>query len=133
MIGRLNHVAIAVKDLATGRVIEIRGDVVFPQASAIKLALIYELYQQAGAGRVDLNSLRPLPKVRVGGSGVLPFLSDKAQLTVRDLGASLQSMLAVLTIAARSLTRELAGSIQSVGTDAALSTPAPTLVTSAGS
>ncbi len=31
---------VAVKDLATGRVIEIRGDVVFPQASTIKLALV---------------------------------------------------------------------------------------------
>ena len=83
---------VAVKDLTTGRVIEIRGDVVFPQASAIKLALVYELYQQAGAGRVDLNSLRPLPKARVGGSGVLPFLSDKAQLTVRDLAVLMMSL-----------------------------------------
>src|SRR6187455_1865492 len=55
--GRLDGVlGIAVKDLATGRVIETRGDVVFPQASAIKLALVYELYQQAGAGKVDLNA-----------------------------------------------------------------------------
>ncbi len=54
------------------------------------------------------------------------------ELTVRDLGASLQSMLAVLTIAARSLTRELAGDRQQPGAGAAVSTPAPTLAVSAG-
>ena len=83
---------VAVKDLATGRVVELRGDVVFPQASSIKLALIYELYQQAGTGKVDLNALRTLPKARVGGSGVLPFLSDRAQLTVRDLAVLMMSL-----------------------------------------
>ena len=55
------------------------------------------------------------------------------ELTVRDLGASLQSMLAVLTIAARSLTRELAGQAHHAGADAAMDTPAPALVVSAGS
>ncbi len=54
-------------------------------------------------------------------------------LTVRDRGASLQSMLAVLTIAARSLTRELAGQPHHAGADAAMDTPAPALVVSAGS
>jgi len=83
---------VAVKDMVTGRVVEIRGDVVFPQASSIKLALIYELYQQAGSAKVDLNALRALPKARVGGSGVLPFLSDRAQLTVRDLAVLMMSL-----------------------------------------
>lgn len=83
---------VAVRDLATGRVIESRGDVLFPQASAIKLSLIYELYQQAAAGRIDLNSLRPLPKERAGGSGILPYLSLKAELTVRDLAVLMMSL-----------------------------------------
>lgn len=91
--GRLDGVlGVAIKDLSTGRVIEIRGDVVFPQASAIKLALVYELYRQAEAGKIDLGSLRALPKARVGGSGVLPYLSDKAQLTVRDLAILMMSL-----------------------------------------
>ena len=91
--GRLDGVlGVAIKDLTTGRVIEIRGDVVFPQASSIKLALLYELYQQAGAGKIDLGALRSLPKARVGGSGVLPYLSDKAQLTVRDLAILMMSL-----------------------------------------
>lgn len=91
--GRLDGVlGVAVRDLATGRVIEIRGDLVFPQASAIKLALVYELYQQAGAAKIDLSALRALPKARVGGSGVLPYLSEKAQLTVRDLAVLMMSL-----------------------------------------
>jgi beta-lactamase class A len=83
---------VAVKDLSTGRVVDVRGDVVFPQASSIKLALIYELYQQAAAGKVDLNAIRSLPKTRAGGSGVLPFLSEKAQFTVRDLAVLMMTL-----------------------------------------
>ncbi len=83
---------VVVKDLTTGRTIEIRGDVVFPQASSIKLALIYELYHQAGAEKIDLNSLRTLPTLRAGGSGILPLLSGKAQLTVRDLAVLMMSL-----------------------------------------
>jgi beta-lactamase class A len=91
--GRLDGVlGVAVKDLATGRVVDIRGDVVFPQASSIKLSLLYELYQQAQASKIDLGALRPLPKARVGGSGVLPYLSEKAQLTVRDLAILMMSL-----------------------------------------
>lgn len=85
---------VAVRDLTSGRTIEIRGDVVFPQASSIKLALVYELYQKAAAGKVDLDALRPLPAPasRVAGSGVLPYLSAKAQLTVRDLAVLMMSL-----------------------------------------
>jgi beta-lactamase class A len=83
---------VAIKDLTTGRVIDVRGDVVFPQASSIKLALLYELYQQVAAGKFDLDALRSLPRPRAGGSGVLPFLSDKAQLTGRDLAILMMSL-----------------------------------------
>jgi beta-lactamase class A len=83
---------VAIKDLTAGRTIEIRGDVLFPQASSIKLALIYELYQQAAAGRFDLDALRSLPRPRALGSGVLPFLSDRAQLTGRDLAILMMSL-----------------------------------------
>ena len=64
-------------------------------------------------------------------SATFPAIGHVA-LTVRDLGASMQTMLAVLTIAARSLTRELAGERQQAGAGAAMSTPAPTLAVSAG-
>lgn len=85
---------VALKDLTSGRIVAIRGDVVFPQASSIKLALVYELYRQANDGKVDLQALRVLPSSaqRVRGSGILPFLSDKAQLTVRDLAVLMMAL-----------------------------------------
>ena len=83
---------VAVKDLTTSRTIEIRGNVVFPQASAIKLALLDELYRQAGTGRVDLGALRPLSTARVGGSGIITHLSQKAQVTVRDLAVLMMAL-----------------------------------------
>jgi beta-lactamase class A len=76
---------VAVKDLKTGVIIAIRPDEVFPQASSIKLAILYELYRQAEEGRLDLaETTRPgLP--RVGGGGVLQVLGDRVSLTWRDL------------------------------------------------
>ncbi|MGE0454690.1 MAG: serine hydrolase [Vicinamibacteria bacterium] len=80
-----------VKDLTSGREVALRSDQVFPQASTIKLALLYELYRQAEEGRVDLAESRPVAGPRAGGSGVLQFLSPDVVLSWRDL--------AVLTMA----------------------------------
>jgi beta-lactamase class A len=80
-----------VKDLTSGREIALRADQVFPQASTIKLALLYELYRQAEEGRIDLAEARPASGTRAGGSGVLQFLSPGVVLSWRDL--------AVLTMA----------------------------------
>src|SRR3954447_12809213 len=55
------------------------------------------------------------------------------ELAVGDLGHKLQPVVAALSIAARSLTRELAGEPRRQGADAAMDTPAPALVVSAGS
>jgi beta-lactamase class A len=45
---------LSVKDLKTGNTFEVRPDEVFPQASSIKLAVLYELYQQSEEGKIDL-------------------------------------------------------------------------------
>jgi len=76
---------VAVKDLKSGATIAVRADEVFPQASSIKLAVLYELFRQAEEGRLDLaETTRPgLP--RVGGGGVLQWLGDRVSLTWRDL------------------------------------------------
>jgi beta-lactamase class A len=76
---------VAVKDLNTGATVTLRPDDVFPQASSIKLAVLYELFRQAEEGRLDLaETTRPgLP--RVGGGGVLQVLGDRVSLTWRDL------------------------------------------------
>lgn len=76
---------VAVKDLKSGATVAMRADEVFPQASSIKLAVLYELFRQAEEGRLDLaETMRPgLP--RVGGGGVLQWLGDRVSLTWRDL------------------------------------------------
>ena len=69
MDGRLDGVlGVYVRDLATGATIELRPDEVFPTASTIKLAVLYELYRQAEEGRVDLAGGRPGPRCRASGA-----------------------------------------------------------------
>ncbi len=54
------------------------------------------------------------------------------ELTVHDLGATLQPVLVALTIAARSLSRELCGQPRRAGTDESMHTPDPVLTAAAG-
>ncbi|HEV8254328.1 MAG TPA: serine hydrolase [Vicinamibacteria bacterium] len=75
----------AVKDLKTGATFELRGNEVFPQASSIKVAVLYELYRQADEGKIDLAELTRPPLPRVGGGGVLQLLGPDARFTWRDL------------------------------------------------
>jgi beta-lactamase class A len=65
--------------------VELRPDEVFPTASSIKLAVLYELYRQAGEGRVDLTEVTRPPVPRAGGGGILQELGDRVSLTWRDL------------------------------------------------
>jgi beta-lactamase class A len=77
---------VAVKDLRTGAAVEIRAHEVFPAASTIKLAILYELYRQAEEGRIDLAGEAVLSRgPRVSGSGVLQWLGDRVRLSWRDL------------------------------------------------
>jgi beta-lactamase class A len=74
-----------VEDLSTGARIERRSDLVFPTASSIKLAILYELYRQSDEGRVELAELTVPPAGRVRGGGVLQELGDHVSLSWRDL------------------------------------------------
>ena len=74
-----------VHDLATGATVEFRPDDVFPTASSIKLAVLYELYRQAEEGRIDLAEVTRPPVPRVRGGGVLQELGGAVSLTWRDL------------------------------------------------
>jgi beta-lactamase class A len=78
-------VGLSVKDLKTGATIEVLPDEPFPQASVIKLAVLYELYRQAEDGRIDLAEVTRPPAVRVGGGGVLQQLGPAVSLTWRDV------------------------------------------------
>lgn len=76
---------VAIRDHKTGATIEIRADEVFPTASTIKLAILYELFRQAEERRVDLAEVTRPPLPRVQGGGVLQRLGDNVSLTWRDL------------------------------------------------
>jgi beta-lactamase class A len=76
---------VCVRDTATGATIELRPDEVFPTASSIKLAVLYELYRQADEERVDLAEVTRPQVPRVGGGGILQELGDRVSLTWRDL------------------------------------------------
>lgn len=66
-----------VVDLTSGDRFDVRGDLVFPQASAIKIAILLELFRRADSEpglrreRVELTAAN-----RTGGSGVLQVLTD---------------------------------------------------------
>src|SRR3982751_894177 len=76
---------LSVKDLKTGATIDIRPDETFPQASVIKLAIVYDLYRQAEEGRIDLAEVTRMPASRVGGGGILQELGPSVSLTWRDV------------------------------------------------
>ncbi len=78
---------IAVKDLIGGDAFTVNADMVFPQASSIKIPVLVELYRQAQAGSVRLDERVEVKKSLVaGGSGVLQNFGDgTSSLSLRDL------------------------------------------------
>jgi beta-lactamase class A len=74
----------AIIDLESGERFDRLSDEVFPLASTIKLAILYELFRQADEGRLNLDDVRPLERRHVvGGSGVLAQLTAPA-MPLRD-------------------------------------------------
>jgi len=78
---------LAVKDLQTGKTFVINENEVFPQASSIKIALLFEVFKQAEEGRLRLDEFVNLePTKKVAGSGVLFYMGfPRLSLSVRDL------------------------------------------------
>src|SRR5205823_6897233 len=77
-------VGYAVLDLTSGERIGHLDREVFPPASTIKLAIVYELFKQVEEGRVRLDQTITLDRTKaVGGSGVL-FEMGTPTLSVRD-------------------------------------------------
>ncbi len=83
--GRLDGVAgYVILDLTTGDRIAHLDRAVFPTASSIKLAIVYELFRQAQEGKIDLDERITLDRARaVGGSGVL-FEMGTPTLSISD-------------------------------------------------
>jgi len=78
---------VTVEDLTTGDRFSINGDVVFTQASAIKLPILIELFRQVEQGRYGLDDEIPLEAGDVvPGSGVLQQLTPgHVTMTLRDV------------------------------------------------
>ena len=83
---------LVVKDLHTGRTIAINSDEEFPQASSIKLAILYELYRRADAGGIDLAEAAPVGGERAGGDGILKLLGPSVRLSWRDAAVLMMSL-----------------------------------------
>lgn len=80
-------VGVAIQDPESGEAFAVNGDVVFTQASAIKLPLLVELFRQVDEGRQDLDEIVTLStRDVVPGSGVLQQLTPgRVRLPLRDV------------------------------------------------
>lgn len=80
-------VGVAVEDLSTGDTFAVNDSLLFPQASAIKVAVLLELVRRADAGALALSERVELRSAhRVGGSGVLRLFADRGStLSLHDL------------------------------------------------
>lgn len=73
-------------DLTSGDSISFNQDFIFPQASAIKIPILMEVYKQADAGKFSLNDKREIaPATVVGGTGVIEDFSGPVSLSIRNL------------------------------------------------
>ena len=74
-------------DLTSGEQISWNPDVQFPQASAIKIPILMEVFKQANEGKFSLSDPLPLTAENtVGGTGILKHLEDPAALSVKNMG-----------------------------------------------
>ncbi len=75
------------QDLTSGEHFVLNENLPFPQASAIKIPILMEVFKQAAAGRFHLSDARRIEKRdQVGGTGLLAQLGDgSVQLSLHDL------------------------------------------------
>lgn len=80
------NVGVMVHDFGSGIELVYNHEEIFPTASTLKTPLLYELYRQADAGKIDLSERVTLSHAnRTPGSGVLQDLDEGLQPTIRDL------------------------------------------------
>ncbi len=86
-------VGVSATQLSTGRHIGYREHELFPTASVIKLPLLVTLYEDAISGRIDLaERVTYRGDTKVAGSGVLQYLDDGLDPTLRDLSVLMMSV-----------------------------------------
>lgn len=84
--GFQGNVSLYAKNLDTGVSYGLHADDPVPTASTIKLPIMIELFALAKEGKLDWNQKLTLTdQDMVSGSGVLQYLSDGDQFTIRDL------------------------------------------------
>jgi len=102
-------VQLYVKDCLTGEEFAYRADEKVPSASTIKVPLLALLLKDAYEGHLEMDVPRSLPDInRVGGSGLLRYLSKEYKPTLRDLA------LLMITVSDNAATNEI---IDAVGID----------------
>ena len=83
---RPGEVSVYVKDLETGKTLNIESDKVYVAASTIKLPLILYVYELAAQGQIDLNKkLTYTPEYYAQGTGILQGNPVGGQYTIREL------------------------------------------------
>lgn len=78
---------VTVIDLTSGDTFGVGQDIAFPQASAIKIPVLMEVFKQAHEGRFNLTDRLPVTdSVKAGGSGIIDAFGDgTSELAIRDL------------------------------------------------
>lgn len=78
-------VGYALSNLETGERITRRGEEPFPTASLIKVPIAVALMEQVAAGQLSLDDRITVLRIeKVPGAGILQFLHDGAEITIRD-------------------------------------------------
>jgi beta-lactamase class A len=78
-------VGYAIVNLETGEQLSRSGDEPFPTASLIKVPIAVALMQQVAQGQIALDDRITVLKIeKVPGAGILQFLHDGAEITIRD-------------------------------------------------
>lgn len=78
-------VGYAVHNLDTGERLALRGDATFPTASLIKVSLLVTLFELIEKDSISLDDRIVVLKIdKVPGSGMLQYLHDGNEITVRD-------------------------------------------------
>jgi len=81
------EMGVAVRDLATGREITVRGDTRFPTASLIKLAVLVETYHQIAEGKLSRDQTIEVAEADRAGDESVPLnmLHPGIRVTIPDL------------------------------------------------
>jgi beta-lactamase class A len=73
-------------DLTSGETFGFNENMIFPQASAIKIPILMEVYKQAHEGKFALTDLKTVETSGfVGGSGIIQAMADPVSLSIRNL------------------------------------------------